>query len=308
MHFPLFVILENFTYYLVYRLVCFLVIASISEPCVLIQQPDALTIMCVENPVRIDAVSAYDIVQSQEQEKSQQLTVRQRRKGMVISGACALLLMVCLWTIRLMRIQRNNAKQLQQEQAMANIRHEQECLRLEQESERLRLQTELAQSRLTQRNAVLKTKNQYLHRILSERIELAKHIKQSMPMFEKGVPTWLQAYADRYLFVSEDNWQAFLDEFRLAYGNFIPYVQARYPALSDSDIQYIILVVLGMSNSDIAFVLDKTQRTIWNRRNTICMRAGIASSSLDEWAKQLSDDYVRSCMDSEPGNAACTNI
>lgn len=295
MCFILLVALKIFSYYPVQNLAYLPVVICLSASYVQSEQSDFPFVGHTEDLIEFDTDRVCDL--EQEQDKSLRLTIWQQRKGRVISGTCAVLLIVCSWAISLMRIQRNRAKHLQQEQAKANTRHEQECLRLEQESERLRLQTELAQSKLTQRNEVLNAKSQYLHRILSERIELAKHIKQSMPLFEKGVPAWLQAYADRYLFVSDDNWKAFLSEFRLAYGNFIPYVQARYPALSDSDIQYIILAVLGMSNSDIAFVLGKTQRTIWNRRNTICMRAGIASPSLDEWAMQLPNDYIRSCMD-----------
>lgn len=294
------------SYHLMHRWACLLVIACISVPCRTAQRQDIPVAMCGENLILADADSVCNL--DREQEKAPLCTIWQQRKGAIFGFGSVLLFIVCLWTISLIQIQHNRAKQLQQEQAMTNALHEQECLRLEQESERLRLQAKLAQSQLTQRNEVLEAKSLYLHRTLSERIELAKHIKQSMPMLEKGVPAWLQAYVDRYLFVSDDNWQAFLIEFRLVYGDFIPYVQARYPALSDSDIQYIILVVLGMSNSDIAFVLSKTQRTIWNRRNTICMRAGIASSSLDEWARQLPDDYVRSCVDSEPSNDVGSKI
>ncbi len=248
--------------------------------------------------VRTFAISRhYDL--EREQEKSLRLTIRQQRMGMAIGGTCALVLLAGIAIVFLVQIQSAKEKQFRQEQASAAVLHEQERLRLEQESEHFRLCAELAQSKLKQRNAVLEAKSLYLHRILVERIELAKHIKQSKPMFVKGIPSWLQAYADRYLFVSDENWQAFLNEFRLAYGDFVPYVKAHNPLLSDSDIQYVILVMLGLNNGDIAFVLGKTPRTIWNRRNTICMRIGITAASLDEWIAQLRDAYIRSWVDIE---------
>ena len=165
-------------------------------------------------------------------------------------------------------------------------------MRLEQENEQQRLRTELVQTKISQLYAEMDTKSQFLHRILAERIALAKCIKQSKPTQDKPIPSQLQAYVERYSFADKDNWQTFLHEFNLAYGDFIPYIHAHYPTLSESDIQYIILVTLGFDNSDIAFVLNRSDQTIWNRRNTICKRLGDAHLSLNTWLAQLSKDYV----------------
>ena len=250
----------------------------------------------------------YDL--EREQEKSLRLTIRQQKLWIVTGSITAVLVIIVLLSAFIIRMHRDKEKQLhqkqeimrltyeaenarlQQEQALARARHEEERTRLEQENERQRLRAELAQTKLSQLHARLDTTNQFLHRILADRIELAKHINQTKKPQDKPVTPLLQAYADRYSFANNANWQSFLKEFNLAYGDFIPYIQEHYPTLSESDIQYIILVTLGFDNSDIAFVLDRSAQTIWNRRNTICKRLGDTCLSLDLWITRLRDDYV----------------
>ena len=153
---------------------------------------------------------------------------------------------------------------------------------------------------MKQLNADLAMKRDFLHRILADRIELAKRVNQSAPASKKPVPSWLRPYINRYSLATDSSWKAFLREFNTAYSGFVPYIRAHYPSLTDSDIQYIILLTLGFNNSDIAFVLDRTDRTIWNRRNTICVRLGNAHLALDEWVEQLRKEYIQSRATSTP--------
>ena len=259
----------------------------------------------------------YDL--EREQEKSLRLTIRQQKLWIVTGSIIAALVIIILLSAFIIKMHRNEEQQmrqkqeimrlkheaekarLQQEQALARAKHEEERTRLEQENERQRLRAEMAQAKTAQLHAQLNTTSQFLHRILAERIELAKHVNQTQKPHDKPVAPVLQAYADRYSFADNANWQAFLQEFNLAYGDFIPYIHEHYPTLSESDIQYIILATLGFDNSDIAFVLDRSARTIWNRRNTMCKRLGDARLSLDQWITRLRDEYVlyRSTQESQ---------
>ena len=250
----------------------------------------------------------YDL--EREQEKSLRLTIRQQRLWIVKGSIAAALIIIVLLSAFIIRMHRDREREmlqekeierisreaehtrLQQEQALAHARHKEERTRLEQENERQRLRAELAQTTLSQLNARLNTTGQFLHRILAERIELAKYINQTKKTQDKPVAPLLQAYANRYSFADNDNWQSFLHEFNLAYGDFIPYIHAHYPMLSETDIQYIILVILGFDNNDITFVLDRSAQTIWNRRRTICKRLGDASLPLDPSIIRLRDEYV----------------
>ncbi len=250
----------------------------------------------------------YDL--EREQAKSLHLAIQQQKLWIVIGSITAALVIITLLSAFVIKMHRNKEQQmrqeeeikhirheaekarLRQEQALAHAKHEEERARLEQENERQRIRAELAQTKLSELHAQLNTTSRFLHRILAERIELAKYVNQTKKPQDKPVAPVLQAYADRYSFADKDNWQSFLQEFNLAYGDFIPYIHEHYPTLSESDIQYIILATLGFDNSDIAFVLDRSDRTIWNRRNTICKRLGDARLSLDQWITRLRDDYV----------------
>lgn len=232
----------------------------------------------------------YDL--EREQEKSLRLTIRQQKLWIVTGSIIAALVIIILLSAFIIKMHRNEEQQMRQKQGIMRLKHEEERARLEQENERQRLRAEMAQAKTAQLHAQLNTTSQFLHRILAERIELAKHVNQTQKPHDKPVAPVLQAYADRYSFADNANWQVFLQEFNLAYGDFIPYIHEHYPALSESDIQYIILATLGFDNSDIAFVLDRSTRTIWNRRNTMCKRLGDARLSLDKWITRLRDDYV----------------
>ena len=232
----------------------------------------------------------YDF--EREQEKSLRLTIQRQKLWITIGSIGSMLLIIVLLSLFIIKTQHSKEQLLRQEKELAHAKHEKERVRLEQENEQQRLHTELVQTKISQLYAEMDTKSQFLHRILAERIALAKCIKQSKPTQDKPIPSQLQAYVERYSFADKDNWQTFLHEFNLAYGDFIPYIHAHYPTLSESDIQYIILVALGFDNSDIAFVLNRSDQTIWNRRNTICKRLGDAHLSLNTWLTQLSKDYV----------------
>lgn len=234
----------------------------------------------------------YDL--EREQDKSLRLTIHQQKLWIVVGGISTLLIITILLSVFAIKMHRNKEKQMRHEQEMEHLLYETERTRLEQERERQRLQTELTQVKLAQLHAELSTKSDFIHRILAERIELAKRINQLKPASNTSIPAWLQSYANRYSFADNNNWQSFLQEFDLAYGDFISYIHTHYPTLSESDIQYIILVTLGFDNNDISFVLERTDRTIWNRRNTIHKRIGNERISLDEWIIQLQNDYISS--------------
>ena len=137
----------------------------------------------------------YDL--EREQEKSLRLTIRQQRLWIVTGSIAAALIIIVLLSAFIIRMHRDREREmlqekeiarisheaehtrLQQEQALAHARHEEERARLEQENERQRLRAELTQTKLSQLNARLNTTGQFLHRILTERIELAKYINQT---------------------------------------------------------------------------------------------------------------------------------
>lgn len=63
--------------------------------------------------------------------------------------------------------------------------------------------------------------------------------------------------------------------------------------LTENDIQYLILTILGLDINDIAFVLNKTTRTIWNRRDTIKSRLALGDISIEVWLDALMNSYQK---------------
>ena len=63
--------------------------------------------------------------------------------------------------------------------------------------------------------------------------------------------------------------------------------------LTENDMQYLILAILGLDINDIAFVLNKTTRTIWNRRDTIKSRLALGDISIESWLDTLMDSYQK---------------
>ena len=70
-------------------------------------------------------------------------------------------------------------------------------------------------------------------------------------------------------------------------------MQENHPMLTENDIQYLILTILGLDINDIAFVLNKTTRTIWNRRDTIKSRLTLGDISIEAWLDTLMNSYQK---------------
>lgn len=71
--------------------------------------------------------------------------------------------------------------------------------------------------------------------------------------------------------------------FNALYGGLLEHLRTEHPLLTTQDEQVIVLGVLGFSNSDIAFLLNISDRTIWNRRQKIRDRLGDPQMDLDQW-------------------------
>ena len=70
-------------------------------------------------------------------------------------------------------------------------------------------------------------------------------------------------------------------------------MRENHPMLTENDIQYLILTILGLDINDIAFVLNKTTRTIWNRRDTIKSRLALGDISIEAWLDALMNSYQK---------------
>ena len=136
----------------------------------------------------------------------------------------------------------------------------------------------------TQRQLIDKRKT--LQRMLKHRADMAVRLRQSANTLPKGMPTWVTDFLKEVSFANENDKQLFMCEFNDAFGDTIPSLQTKYPDLTEQDLYYIALAMLGIDNTGIAVLLNASDRTIWNRRQKIKNRFGNPRMDLD---RALSD-------------------
>lgn len=130
-------------------------------------------------------------------------------------------------------------------------------------------------------NAELTEKRNTLRQQLYQRMDMAKHLHtKDIPA---KLPREVRNYLEQIVFTKEENWQMLRKEFNSLYGNLLDNLQTAHPLLTTQDEQMITLGVLGFSNSDVAFLLGITDRTIWNRRQKIRDRLGDPQMDIDQW-------------------------
>ena len=78
-----------------------------------------------------------------------------------------------------------------------------------------------------------------------------------------------------------------LGELQQIFGDKINVVRLQYPALTDLDMQVLILLGLGVENHDILMLTDMSKRTYYKRRQLIAQRMNTTAAQLDQLAKQI---------------------
>ena len=178
----------------------------------------------------------------------------------------------------------NEKKALKEENSQLQQLNEMQQIKRENERK-------IAQLKLKQLNKEIKHKKTLLLQHITEHINLAKRIQQHKNT--EKVPQWLETYLAKYSYSNEKNWNRFLVEFEGVFPKFLPFMQENHPMLTENDIQYLILTILGLDINDIAFVLNKTTRTIWNRRDTIKSRLALGDISIEVWLDALMNSYQK---------------
>lgn len=87
--------------------------------------------------------------------------------------------------------------------------------------------------------------------------------------------------------IKQQNKPSALDDLQLLFADKINNIKRLYPALTDTDIQVLTLIGLGVDNTDILRFTDMSKRTYYKRRQLIAQRMDTSAAQLDELAKQL---------------------
>lgn len=87
--------------------------------------------------------------------------------------------------------------------------------------------------------------------------------------------------------IKQQNKPNALDDLQHLFGDKINHIKRQYPSLTDTDVQVLTLIGLGVDNADILQFTDMSKRTYYKRRQLIAQRMNTTAAQLDELAKQL---------------------
>lgn len=87
--------------------------------------------------------------------------------------------------------------------------------------------------------------------------------------------------------IKQQNKPSAIDDLQLLFADKTKNIKRQYPSLTDTDVQVLTLIGLGVDNADILQFTDMSKRTYYKRRQLIAQRMNTTAAQLDELAKQL---------------------
>lgn len=78
-----------------------------------------------------------------------------------------------------------------------------------------------------------------------------------------------------------------LESFPQLFSSKVNQLRREYPSLTDTDVQVLILIGLGVDNNEILTFTDMSKRTYYKRRQLIAQRMNTTAAQLDELAKSV---------------------
>ena len=195
----------------------------------------------------------YDVAREQQRAEEAQRERQWQRKisfVLVLLSAVLVLLLVVLWRYWLHR-RREQARQL-------------EALR-----DKYVQQLQLALERLQQK------------------VNLTREIEmQRMRGNEVEFPKWLQTYRDEKLVMSKESLDELIASIDKALDGAISRLRKDYPELTESDMQFAILSIIGASDNDMSIVLNVQKQTVYHRRQIVRKHVNPDIDDIDAWLRQ----------------------
>lgn len=149
---------------------------------------------------------------------------------------------------------------------------------------------EEANKEIDRLNMELEVKRLALRDSLKKRIEISQKIAETqgdIHQYTKDLPQWHREWLEQNTFVRGENTDILLEDFKQLYGDLLGELQKKYEKLTDRDLLFIALSILGLDVSDMCFILGTTDRTLWNRRQFIKQRIGTSKMDFEMWINKL---------------------
>lgn len=122
---------------------------------------------------------------------------------------------------------------------------------------------------------------------LQQKVNLTREIEmQRMRGNEVEFPKWLQTYRDEQLTMSKESLDALIASIDKALDGAISRLRAEYSELTESDMQFAILSIIGASDNDMSIVLNVQKQTIYHRRQIVRKHVSPEIDDIDAWLRQ----------------------
>ena len=216
----------------------------------------------------------YDV--EQEKNKNLELTIDKQHLWITIGIIISILIIVILSAFYIFYLQKVH------ERAQAQA-HEIDKLKAQAAEEQ-------ANKEIDRLNMELELRRVMLRDSLKQRIDLSRKLAGSPDALKNHVQKsgdCLAEWLEENTFINGGNSDKLISEFQAIYGNLLCELKKKYPSLTDKDLLFIALSVLGLNVNDIGYIFGTTDRTIWNRRQFIKNRIGNPKLDFDEWIQSL---------------------
>ena len=121
---------------------------------------------------------------------------------------------------------------------------------------------------------------------LQQKVNLTREIEmQRMRGNEVEFPQWLQTYRDEKLVMNKESLDALIASIDKALDGAISRLRTEYPDLTESDMQFAILSIIGASDNDMSIVLNVQKQTIYHRRQIVRKHVNPEIDDIDTWLR-----------------------
>jgi len=121
---------------------------------------------------------------------------------------------------------------------------------------------------------------------LQQKVNLTREMElQRLRGNEPEFPKWLQTYRNEQLTLSKESLDELIASVDTALDGAISRLRSDYPLLTQSDMQFAILSIIGASDSDMGILLNVQKQTIYHRRQIVRKHVNPEIEDIDSWLR-----------------------
>ena len=121
---------------------------------------------------------------------------------------------------------------------------------------------------------------------LQQKVNLTREIElQRLRGNEPEFPKWLQTYRDEQLTMHKESIDELIQSVDEALDGAISRLRKEYPQLTESDMQFAILSIIGASDSEMGILLNVQKQTIYHRRQIVRKHVQPEIEDIDAWLR-----------------------